>query len=156
MGASFFIYCDLTKINRIPVGNPRNKTDESRTLPEILKCDPVTGSVCQCANCFLSVCILYDTHPHSNFVPFCTVLCCFFCARGFLISVRMAHRPPRATKQKALEGFHLMEEDSSNEDLSPSLRIENHKLSLRHQTVNSDVQRFSRSEDIYDLTFLNT
>ncbi|CAL8347085.1 unnamed protein product [Gadus morhua 'NCC'] len=27
----------------------------------------------------------------------------------------MAHRPPRATKQKALEGFHLMEEDSSNE-----------------------------------------
>ena len=115
MGASFFIYCDLTKINRIPVGNPRNKTDESRTLPEILKCDPVTGSVCQCANCFLSVYILYDTHPHSNFVPFCTVLCCFFCARGFLISVRMAHRPPRATKQKALEGFHLMEEDSSNE-----------------------------------------
>ena len=50
-----------------------------------------------------------------RFVPFCTVLCCFFCARGFLISVRMAHRPPRATKQKALEGFHLMEEDSSNE-----------------------------------------
>ena len=31
---------------------------------------------------FLSVYILYDTHPHSNFVPFCTVVCRFvpFCA----------------------------------------------------------------------------
>ncbi|CAL8347433.1 unnamed protein product [Gadus morhua 'NCC'] len=39
----------------------------------------------------------------------------------------MAHRPPRATKQKALEGFHLMEEDSSNEDnLGPQRAFARH------------------------------
>ncbi|CAL8302265.1 unnamed protein product [Gadus morhua 'NCC'] len=39
----------------------------------------------------------------------------------------MAHRPPRATKQKALEGSHLMEEDSSNEDnLGPQRAFARH------------------------------